>query len=33
MKDYLEKTDGKETLSDVDGDESMPLEEVAETGG
>ena len=33
MKDYIEKTDGKETLSDGDGDESMPLEEVAETGG
>jgi flagellar protein FlaI len=33
MKDYLEKTDGKETPSDVDGDESTPLEEVAETGG
>jgi alanyl-tRNA synthetase len=33
MKDYLDTTDGKETLSDGDGDEGMPLKEAAETGG
>jgi len=33
MKDYLGNTDGKKTLSDGDSNESIPLEEVAETGG
>ena len=33
MKDYLEKTDIQENRSDGDANESMPVEEVAETGG